>query len=96
LKNIKRKIIKYNLNIMDMNKYIEVFPNKILLKKPLSQNYYESKLILTNTTEKYVVFKVYINKSSIYSANPSTSYIKPKENITIIIKRLEIVNWLKN
>ena len=48
---------------MEHNKYIEVFPNKILLRKPLNQNYYEAKLNLTNLVDKYVVFKVYINKN---------------------------------
>jgi len=73
------------------NKYIDIFPDKIRLSKPFEQNYYEARLTLTNLTNNYVVFKVYINKNTIYSANPSSSYIKPKESITINVKRLEKV-----
>ncbi len=76
---------------MEAKKYIEVFPNKILLAKSNDQNYYEAKLTLNNLTNSFVVFKVYINKSTIYSANPSTSFIPPKEGISINIKRLEKV-----
>lgn len=77
---------------MEGNKYVEVFPNKIVLQKSYDQTYLESKIVLTNLLDKYVVFKVYINKSAIYSANPSTSFIRPKENISINIKRLEKVS----
>lgn len=73
------------------NKYIDVFPDKIRLSKTYEQNFYEARITLTNLTNSYIVFKVYINKSTIYSANPSSSYIKPKESITISVKRLEKV-----
>jgi len=76
---------------MDNKKYIEVFPNKILLRKQLGASFFESKMTLTNLIDKYVLFKVYINKSSQYSANPSTGYIKPGENMTINVKRVEKV-----
>ncbi len=75
------------------NKYIEVFPDKIKLSKTFEQNFYESRITLTNLTNLYVVFKVYINKNTIYSANPSSSFIKPKESTTITIKRLEKVKY---
>lgn len=75
----------------NQNKYIDVFPNKITLSRVFDQNFYESKLTLTNLTDKCVVFKVYINKNTIYSANPSTSFIPPRDNIIINIKRLEKV-----
>jgi hypothetical protein len=79
---------------MDLNKYVEIFPKKISLKKITGQNFFETKLTLTNLVDKYVIFKVYINKNSIYSANPSTGFIKPKENIFINIKRLEMVKFV--
>jgi hypothetical protein len=71
------------------NKYIEVFPDKIILSRPLEQNHYEARLTLTNLTDKYVVYKVYINNNAIYSATPSTGFIKPKEITSVNIKRLE-------
>jgi hypothetical protein len=74
------------------NKYVDVFPEKIKLSKTFDQDYYEARITLTNLTNNYVVFKVYINKNTIYSANPSSSYIKPKESTTINVKRLEKVN----
>ena len=73
------------------NKYVDVFPDKIKLSKTFDQNYHEARITLTNLTNNYVVFKVYINKNTIYSANPSSSYIKPKESTTVSIKRLEKV-----
>lgn len=77
---------------MNDNKYVDVFPDKIILSKALEQNQYEARLTLTNLIDKYVVFKVYINNSSIYSATPSTSFIKPREKATINIKRQEKVS----
>ena len=85
---------------MSSNKYVEVFPNKIILSKQLGQSFFDSKLTLTNVLDSYVVFKVYINKSTQYSANPSTSFLKPRESVVINIKRVEkvfysITNFLK-
>jgi hypothetical protein len=71
--------------------YLDVHPNKIILSRPFNQSFYESKLTLTNITDKYIVFKVYINKSTQYSSNPSTGFIKPGDNIVITIKRVEKV-----
>jgi hypothetical protein len=73
------------------NKYIEILPDKIILGRSNAQAFYESKITLTNLTNKYVVFKVYINKHTLYSANPANSFIPPKENIALTIKRLENV-----
>ena len=72
-------------------KYVEVHPNKIILSRAFNQSFYEAKVTLTNTTSSYIVFKVYINKSTQYSSNPSTGFIKPSENITVTIKRIEKV-----
>jgi hypothetical protein len=76
---------------MDSNQYIDVFPNKILLSKLNDQNFHEARVTLTNLTTKFVVFKVYINKKTIYSATPSTGYIGPKECIMVNLKRLNKV-----
>jgi hypothetical protein len=76
---------------MENNKYLEVLSDKIILTRTTSNPFYESKISLTNLTDKYVVFKVYINKHTIYSANPASSFIPPKENLSITIKRLENV-----
>ena len=77
---------------MESKNYIEVFPNKINLKKQFSQTYFESKVVITNKVDKYVLFKVYINKSTQYSANPSTGFLKPGESNVINIKRVEKVS----
>jgi hypothetical protein len=75
------------------NKYLEIFPNKIVLSKTFDQNFYEARLNLTNLTNQYLVFKVYINKNTIYSANPSTSFIKPQDSVVVNVKRLERVKY---
>lgn len=74
---------------MEENKYLEVLSDKVILTRTASNPYYEAKITLTNITNKYVVFKVYINKHTLYSANPASTFIPPKENILITIKRLE-------
>ena len=74
---------------MEDNKYLEVLSDKIILTRTAANPYYEAKITLTNLTSKYVVFKVYINKHTLYSANPASSFIPPKENISITVKRLE-------
>ena len=73
------------------NKFVEVFPNKVTLSRSLPQSLFECRLTLTNLTDNYVIFKVYINNSAQYSANPSTSFIKPRDDATINIKRLDKV-----
>lgn len=78
------------------NKYVDVHPNKIILSRNFSQQFYESKITLTNKTNSFVVFKVYINKTTQYSSNPSTGYIKPEGSISIAIKRIEKVFCLKS
>jgi hypothetical protein len=80
---------------MEDNKYLEVLSDKIILNRTSLNPYYEAKLTLTNLTNKYVVFKVYINKHTLYSANPASSFISPKENLSITIKRLENVYYIK-
>ncbi len=74
---------------MEDNKYLEVLSDKLILSRTVSNPYYEAKINLTNLTNKYVIFKVYINKHTLYSANPASTFIPPKENISITVKRLE-------
>ena len=81
---------------MEEKKYVDVFPNKIVLSRNLQQSFYDARITITNLLDKYVVFKVYINKSTQYSANPSTSFIKPNETAIVNIKRIEKVNILHN
>jgi hypothetical protein len=75
----------------NLKKYIEVSPEKITLSKTSDTSFYESRVVLKNKTDQHVVFKVYINKNTVYSANPSTSFIPPQESIIITVKRLENV-----
>jgi hypothetical protein len=78
--------------MIDQNyKYLDVFPEKIYLKKILEQSYHEGRVTLTNITDKFVIYKVYINQNSIYSVNPSTSFIPPRGTVTVFIKRLNKV-----
>jgi hypothetical protein len=84
-------LIFYNIK-MEVNHYIDISPEKITLTKSSETSFYESKLVLKNRTDKHVVFKVYINKYTVYSANPSTSFIPPQETILLTIKRLENVS----
>lgn len=67
--------------------YFEVRPDKIYLLKSKDGKNYESKINLLNLTSKYLVFKVYINKNQIFSANPSSGFILPNAGINIMIKR---------
>jgi hypothetical protein len=76
----------------NLNNYIDVSPNKITLAKQSDTSFFESKIILKNKTDKHVVFKIYINKYTVYSANPSTSFIPPQDSISVTVKRLENVN----
>lgn len=75
-----------------VNTYIDVFPSEILLRKQLDQDNFEGKVNLTNLTNKYIIFKVYINQSNIYSVHPSTSYLPPLSNTDILVKRQSKVN----
>jgi hypothetical protein len=80
---------------MEDTKYLEVLSDKVILNRTSFNPYYEAKITLTNLTNKFVVFKVYINKHTLYSANPASSFIPPKDNISITIKRLENVYYIK-
>ena len=68
-------------------KIVLVYPTPLVITKQKNSNYFESKLNLSNLTNEYVIFKLYINQRSLYSAKPSTSFIKPKETAHVLIKR---------
>jgi hypothetical protein len=69
------------------SKIVLVYPSPLIITKQRNSNYYESKLNLSNLTNDYVLFKIYNNQHSLYSAKPSASYIAPKETAHVLIKR---------
>ena len=70
-----------------MEKLVEIFPNPLNLTPTKSTQYIESKLNIKNLTNNYVIFKVFNNNTTIYSAKPAKSFIPPKERKDIYIKR---------
>ena len=68
---------------------VEVFPDPLVMTLTSASNYYESKLNLTNLTNEYVVFKIYNNQRSVYSAKPSVSFIRPRDTTYVSIKRFK-------
>ena len=70
---------------------IELFSNPLELKKNNYNNYYQSILSITNNSNHYIIFKIYINqkKTSLYNVNPSTSFLKPNNQININVRKLE-------
>ena len=69
------------------SKIVMVYPTPLVITKKKDTYHYESKLNLSNLTNDYVIFKVYNNKHTLYSAKPSASFIKPKETAHVLIKR---------
>ena len=69
------------------SKLVSVFPSPLVITKQRNSNYYESKLNLSNLTNDYILFKIYNNQHTLYSAKPSASYIAPKETAHVLIKR---------
>jgi len=81
------------------NNYVEVFPSPLILTQSNNSNYLESKLNLRNLTNEYILFKIFNNQRSLYSAKPSTSFIPPMETTSIKIKRFkkeEIISQQNN
>ena len=70
-----------------MDKLVEIFPNPLNLTANKNSSYLESKINIKNLTNNYVIFKVFNNNSTIYSAKPSKSYIAPMETKNVHIKR---------
>jgi hypothetical protein len=73
----------------EQSKLVIVYPDPLKLTHTNNSNYYESKLNLTNLTNEYVIFKLFNNQRSLYSAKPSTSFIPPKESVKVSIKRFK-------
>ena len=69
---------------------IELFSNPLELKKNNDTDYYQSILCITNKSNHYIIFKIYINqKSSLYNVNPSTSFLKPNNQINIQVRKYD-------
>ena len=73
----------YKINI------VEIYPDPLILIQSSNLNYLESKLNVHNLTNEYIIFKVFNNQRSLYSAKPSTSFIPPMETTSITIKRFK-------
>lgn len=76
----------------EQKNYFKANTNKVLFQKAKISNKdaLVSSIVLTNLTDQYILFKVYINKQQgYYSIAPSTSFIAPKGEAFISIKRLE-------
>ena len=69
------------------SKIVLVYPTPLVITKQKNSSYFESKLNLSNLTNDYIIFKIYNNQRSLYSARPATSFIKPKETADVLIKR---------
>ena len=67
---------------------IELFSNPLELRKNNDKDYFQSYLSITNKSNNYIIFKIYINKkSSSYNVYPSTSFLKPKSQTNVIIRK---------
>ena len=72
-----------------LSSIVSVFPDPLVITQSNDSNVLESKLNLTNLTNDFVVFKIYNNQHSLYSAKPSSSFIPPKETVNVSIKRFK-------
>ena len=68
---------------------VEIYPDPLILIQSSKLNYLESKLNFRNLTNEYIIFKVFNNQRSLYSAKPSSSFIPPTETTSITIKRFK-------
>ena len=67
---------------------IELFSNPLELRKNNNNDYYESNLSITNKSNHYIIFKIYVNqKQSNYNVNPSTSFLKQKSQLNVQIRK---------
>ncbi len=64
-----------------------VFPDPLVMTQSNNANHCESLLSISNLTNEYLIFKIYNNQHSLYSAKPSTSFVPPKGNVKVKIKR---------
>ena len=68
---------------------IEEYPNPIIVHRISETSFQDSSIYLTNKTNQYIVFKVYMNHHPpVYSLKPATSFLKPKDSITLTLKKL--------
>jgi hypothetical protein len=86
----ERSLVSFNLKNL---KILDTVPNKIILIKVIDQNFYEGRIRLQNISDKYVVYKFSINQHMIFTVSPSVYYIKPREGITVNVKRFEKVSY---
>ncbi len=67
---------------------IELFSNPLELRKNNNNDYYESNLSITNKSNHYIIFKIYVNqKQSNYNVNPSTSFLKPNSQLNVQVRK---------
>ena len=67
---------------------IELFSNPLELRKNNDNDYYESNLSITNKSNHYIIFKIYVNqKQSHYNVNPSTSFLKPNSQLKVQVRK---------
>ena len=71
--------------------YFTTSTDKAYFKKKVESNVstFQSFVTLKNSTDKYILFKVYINKKKMYSTSPSTSFIKPNGEMQVFLKRVD-------
>jgi hypothetical protein len=75
---------------MSIKDYFKIDTDKIYMtKSTTSPNTFSGKITLTNKTGSYLIYKVMINKSKLYTANPACSFIAPFSQADVIIKRME-------
>ena len=79
---------KHSKNISIQDSWIEKTDSKIILIKIIDQCFYEGHLTLKNRTNDYLVFK-FKNIKQYYSITPILYYIKPKNQITINLKKFQ-------
>ena len=63
---------------------VKIYPSTLVLIKSRNSDYYESKINFTNLTDDYILVKSYNNQINLYTAKPSTTFIKPKETTNIL------------
>ena len=68
---------------------VEEYPNPIIVHRLSETTFQDSSIYLTNKSNQYIVFKVYMNHHPpVYSLKPATSFLKPKDSITLTLKKL--------
>lgn len=70
------------------NKYLEQYPNPLIITRQTENSYYESKIFLKNITNDLVLFKLYCTKQHNYSVKQSSGSIKPGEVFEVVVRKL--------